>query len=355
MKILGISNYTNYYVNGFYGKNKKISVSCPEREMTETYNPVYYMPSFKASKEQEFSNLFTKGLNENLTEEELNILSDYLYEIKMNVKENPLKYFIGSGNFGNVYQINDDYVLKIEKYYYDNMTRKFNYKKDNPFNDIPYYYGGILATCDNLSVMKNADPKKEAIVAGCPLWISSNDRENYILNKSLPAFANLPQSSYDNYALVLKMLNDMCYRIKYDKQRKTPDVNNPNNFIIVDNKIRFVDELATLHNDEQNNLYTICSSFLHQNMNLKNKEQNEDTFKNKREILKKCVLAAEKTELPFSLNNMHELQRIGDILKICGYRTNEKNFMSNLDQIRKMESDKDLRKELITFYMDNLE
>lgn len=355
MKVLGITNYTDYGRNRFYNGNKKISYPCYEQKTTEKYNPVYYMPSFKASKQQAFSNLFSKGLETELSKEELNNLSGYIYEIKNDAESKPDKYFMGSGAFGSVYKIDDDYVLKVEKYYYRKKNKKFNYKKRNPFNSVPFYYGGILATCDNLSVMKNADPKNESIVAGGPLWLEDRDREDYILNKSLPAFANLPQTAYNNYAFVLRMLNDMNYQVKYDKKRKTPDVNNPNNFMIVEGKIRFVDDLATLHNDEKNNLYTICSSFLHQNMNLENKEQNDDTLENKKEIFKKSVLAADKADLPFNLNNVYEIKKMGDILKICGYSTNEKDFMSNIDQIRKMEPDKDLREDLITFYIDNLE
>ena len=354
MNIAGIQNCVNTYYPNFKPKNNKVATNTLKQNYINEYNPAYYMPSFKASTEKEFNNLFTKGLKTKLSEQELNQLSKNIYEIKDDVIKDKSR-FLGSGSFGSVYKIDDDYVLKIEKYYYDKYNKKFDYKRENPFNEIPFYYGGILATCDNLSVLKNADPKGDAIISGVPLWCGTEEKEEYLINKSLPAFANLEQSSYNNYAFVLRLLNGMSYKIDYDKQRKTPDTLNPNNFMIVDDKIRFVDEFVTLHHDQQNNLFTMCSPFLNRNMRLINDEENTKTFDNKRAILKKCVLAAEEAELPINLNDIHEYKKFDSILKTCGYNVTEKAFLSNIETIRKMESDKDLSKELITFYLDNLE
>ena len=355
MNVIGIQNRVNTYYSNFNTKNNKVVSNTVKQNSIKEYNPAYYMPSFKASTEEKFNNLFSKGLEKKLSDNELNQLSDYIYEIKDKVTSDNNKYFMGAGAFGSVYKIDDDYVLKVEKYYFDKKDKKFNYKNENPFNNIPFYYGGILATCDNLSILRNADPKKEAIIAGGPLWYPLDERKMYIQNKSLPAFAGLPQTSFNNYAFVLRLLNGMSYKIDYDKQRKTPDIMNPNNFMIIDDKIRFVDELVTLHKDEKNNIYTMCAPFLNRNMTLSNKEENLKTIDNKREVFKKCVLAAEEAELPIVLNGLYEYERMDTILKTCGYKTKEKDFLSNIETIRNMETDKDMRKELITFYIDNLE
>ena len=349
MKIAAIN--TNYF--GYNNKKEKAVTEAPKQNYINEYNPVYYMPSFKGSKERAFSNLFSKGLETDLTGEELNKLSDYIYDIKdSSIKDK--NRFMGSGTFGDVYRIDDDYVLKVEKYYYNPKDRKFKYEQNNPFNNIPYYYGGVLAKCDNLSILKNADPKNEGILAGAPIWFDKKDGYEYLTKKSLPAYANLPQEAYNNYAVVLRILNGMSYVSNYDKIRFSPDVFNSNNFIITGDKIKIVDELFPIHKDSKNDICTMCFPFVNDIMHIKDKEINAETIENKREIFKKCVLAAEEADLPMP-DNMYSQNRFQKVLDVCEYSVLAKNFCQNIESIRNFEEDKDVRKELISFYIDNLE
>ena len=349
MKIAAIN--TNHL--GYNTIKQKVVTETPRQNYITEYNPAYYLPSFKGSKEKAFNNLFSKGLEVDLSNEELNKLSDYIYEIKDNVTKDESK-FMGSGSFGDVYRIDDDYVLKVEKYYYNPKDKKFKYEQDNPFNRIPYYYGGILAKCDNLSILKNADPKNEGILAGAPIWFDKKDGCDYLTQKSLPAFAALPQEAYNNYAIVLKILNGMSFVSNYDKIRFSPDIFNSNNFIITGNKIKIVDEFFQLHKDAKNDLCTMCFPFVNDIMHIKDEKINAETIDNKREIFKKCVLAADEADLPMP-DNMYSQNRFKKILDTCGYEVPVKDFLQNIENMRSFEADKDIRKELISFYIDNLE
>ena len=349
MKIAAIN--TNYF--GYNKIKQKVTTEAPKQNYISEYSPVCYMPSFKGSKEKSFNNLFSKGLETDLSAEELNKLSDYIYDIKDSVTKDESS-FMGSGSVGDVYRIDDDYVLKVEKYYYNPKDKKFKYEQNNPFNNIPYYYGGILAKCDNLSILKNADPKNEGILAGAPIWFSKEEGYDYLTKKSLPAFAKLPQEAYDNYALVLKILNGMSFNSNYDKIRFSPDIFNSNNFIITDNKIKIVDELFQLHKDAKNDICTMCFPFVNDIMQIKDKEMNADTIDNKREIFKKCILAAEEANLPMP-DNMYSQNRFQKVLDTCEYKVSVKDFLQNIENIRKFEANEDIRNELISFYLDNLE
>ena len=98
----------------------------------------------------------------------------------------------------------------------------------------------------------------------------------------------------------------------------------------------------------------MCFPFVNDIMHIKDKEMNAETIDNKREIFKKCVLAAEEANLPMP-DNMYSQNRFQKVLETCEYKVPAKDFFKNIENIRTFEEDKDIRKELVSFYVDNLE
>lgn len=350
MNIIGIQNCKN--TNYLGTTPNRAAAEAPRYHQINQYNPVCYMPAFKSQTTDRFVELFEKGLETDLSKKESEQLSYNLYKVKKEVMSDK-DSFMGEGHVGSTYKINDDYILKVDKNSPLIKKKKFNYVKDDTTNNIPYYYGGVLATCDNLSILKNADPKGQGIVLGKPRWLKDDQKTEYVVNKSLPALAELPQTSYDNYALTLKKLNDTPFGISKKDTRYSPDAINPNNFMIVDNEIRFVDELLTLHNGRENDLSTMCAPFLNKSMELADADKNAETIDSKREIFKKCVLASEEAELgtPHDITNYFNFK---NVMEICDYKTDVKDFIHFIDSARAQEPDKELRKQQLSDYLDNL-
>lgn len=353
MKVIGIQNCINTTPTRHNDKTRYFA-DTSQRKQVNQWNPGYYMPVFTSSTTDKFTALFNKGLETELTQPELTQLADYLYEIKDDVTYDPDSY-IGEGNFGYVYKMNDDYVLKIQNSfsYLGGIDKKFEYTKDRKFSDIPYYYGEVLAKCDNMEILKNANPKGDAIVCGMPVWLDEEEQKRYLIDVSLPAFAKLPQSAYDNYAKVLKSLNEKTFTVNEEEKKYSPDILNNNNFMIVDDEIRFVDEMDTLDSGKENDLYTMLASFFDWGMKFVAPELPETT-KNKKEIFKKCVLASEEAELPIPTDGWRILS-LSSIMDLCDYDTDEQEFIDNLTEIRTQEPDKELRKQKLSDYLDNLE
>ena len=349
MKISGIPNNVN--IN--YPKTAREKPDSGRAQINE-YNPVYYRPVFTSSTKDKFAYLFQKGLKTDLNEAELLQLSDYLYEIKEDVVFDP-DSCLGEGTFGSVFRINDDYVLKVDNVSGYGERCEFKYPKTRNFDNVPCYYGEVIGSCDNMSILKNADPHGNAIVAGKPAWMGLDERNEYLIDVSLPAFAKLPQSSYDNYAKVINFLNENPVDIEGVKIIHAPDVFNTNNFMIVDNEIRIVDDFYQLPPNKKNDLYTICASFLDGGMTLANPVKNAKTIDNKRKIFKKCIMASEEVGIPMpcSIENMENLK---DLMRVCKYSmADSTEFLNYMDDLRRHESDKEVRKQMLSEYLEELE
>lgn len=354
MKIIGIQNNTS--INQPHLGDKKVLPKAQKQDYSYQYNPIYYMPVFKSQVTDDFTRLFNQGLKEDLPQDKLDKLSRYIYKIKKDVT-NDEDNFLGEGSYSSVYKINDDYVLKVNHKSRRAKNGKFEYKK-NEFNDLPYYYGGVLATCDNLSILKNADPKGNAILAGRPYWEDGIDGVNYLFDTSLPAFANLPQSAYDNYANVLKLLNDKSGESNGIPERYLPDIFNPNNFMIVDDEIRIVDGImVSCDDDEWNDLGTMILPFF-EDIDSCFHERSPEIIRNEKEIFKKCVLASEEAELPLPYNpcSLHSIKGIMEDIYQDTYKdTYAKDLVDFIKSTREQEPDKDKRKQVISDYLDNME
>lgn len=350
MKITGIQNCIS--INQPHLESKKAAPKTQRQDYNYQYNPIYYMPTFKSQTTDNFTRLFNKGLEEDLSQDELDKLSHYIRNVEGEVACEP-DNFIGEGAFGTVYRINDDYVLKVDYSCSMNKDGKFKYNKDKKFNDLPYYYGGVLANCDNLLILRNADPRGDAVISGKPTWMGSKEATEYLVNTSLPAFASLPQESYDNFANVLKLLNDKKVKLHEDTVIYSPDTFNPNNFMIVDNEIRFVDELTHIE-DKKNGLYTMIEPFLRESYVPEASVDSDEAIEYKREIFKKCVLASEGAELPLP-SGIRDCNGMTNIMKRCSYSSSLFDLLQFIDNGREQEPDKEKRKQNLSDYLDSME
>ncbi|MDR1327744.1 MAG: hypothetical protein LBJ74_04990 [Heliobacteriaceae bacterium] len=202
---------------------------------------------------------------------------------------------IGEGFHNKAYIADDYYVFKIPK----NQEAKVGPVKliENIFTNLKTYFGNTVAQIGNFEIVKNAAIKKELVEAGVPAKIKCN-MEKYYETVYLPKFSSLPQKAYDDLAYDCSVLNESgdglsCWGFDYV---------NTNNFVAAGKKIRTVDEMDYLTQDE-NKTSDLMNIFLF----MYNKDTairpglkvSDKVLKMKQTIFKKWLLAAEKYRLPF--------------------------------------------------------
>jgi len=331
--------------NSAYATSKQIS----------DYNPMYYMPTFKGRDTafiKELNNFVKKG---SLSKDEENEFKERLQElVKETVNDN--SKLLGEGQFGKVYRINDDYVMKVYKNAdYENLSRTELKLGDAEIFNIPNYYGGVIASCGPVSILKNASPKGSAIVSGAPSQLPIEQALEYQANVSLPAFSKLPQEAYDKLALSFKEMNKIVEQEYGRTYHYIPDTINPNNFIISSNEIRIVDELSrTRTSIEPNNIITMFEATLNKVNTLNKSNFDENLIPLRKDIFKKCIFAAEKQELPMELTQI-EMQWFSDISKLAGYRFSGAKIIKEIKNLRNTEPDINVRLEKLNTFLKNLD
>lgn len=282
--------------------NKANSVYLPDLSSTY-FHPAYFHPSFRANIEQikEFDNLLG-FVTANPKKIEEKIIKKLGVLFKQNA-ELTSKNFINEGTEGSVYRFSDKYVFKIPEGETEISSEEFKICNNNLGNRLETYYGGKIAKVDNISILKNADPQGVAIPVG--ISYDSSIVENaaeYEKNVYILKLATIPQESFDKVAKDFKTLNNFtCNKENYQKYYSF-DYINPNNFLLIDDKIRIVDHLEKTSDQNSNNLTRLLKVLITQ-LNWFIKAYFEEVLVPKRkDIFKKCILANEKSELPLNFN-----------------------------------------------------
>lgn len=225
------------------------------------------------------------------------LLSQLLPDIKKT--EN----FINSGFESSVYKISDKYVLKVPNDDSEQLSSWYNFPTcpNKHFAKLDFYYGEPLVKCGEIEILKNATPTDNYVC--CGLKYKSRNTEDEIQKyekEFIPFLSSLPQSSYTDFAKGLKELNSISTQYKESKLYFIPDVMNPNNIIIHDKKIKLVDRLEECHTKEPNDLFMLLEPFLLRYSTEYIPEYKTELDDERRNILKKCLIATEEAELPFA-------------------------------------------------------
>lgn len=217
--------------------------------------------------------------------------------------------YINKGRESKVFRISDNYVAKVRRGKFENNAIHFydmTKAPDKRFNQLGIYYGEPVIKLGNVEILKNATPNEYTpcgiIWKETPKITDKNPIEKY-KKEYLPLCSSLPQESYDEFAFGLKEMNGITDRnLKMKKISYTPDIQNPNNFLIAENQFRIVDKLDKTHVSEPNTVYTMLQPLilrLSPDMYVK---PEADILADRRNITRKALIAAEKANLPLSTN-----------------------------------------------------
>ena len=259
--------------------------------------------------------------------------------------------FINKGRESKVFKISDKYVAKVKRGYdADSAIHFYNYTKlpDQRFNQLDIYYGEPVIKLGNTDILKNATPSNDFMCCGTSYrgvkGATIDEIEQYEKNY-IPKCANIPQESYDKFAIGLAQLNKI-HDIKpnLSKVYYTPDIINPNNILISNNEFKIVDKLDKIKQKEPNTLFTMLEPLLIRLSPESFADFNENIINERNEIYKKCLIASVKANLPmesnikypysdYCLNNIlknHVTQNINDLNKM---RNKKESIENRLDYI----------------------
>lgn len=215
------------------------------------------------------------------------------------------KNYINAGRESKVYRINDKYVAKIRRGFYENDTVSILrgiFVIDKKYAELDAYYGEPLVRNGQIEILKNATPDQNNIACGTSFlhdFVRTKDIQKYE-TEFIPTCNSIPQESYDQLATNLRRINQLKGMSITGPVYYTPDVINPNNIIISGNKFKIVDKLEEVKVENPNSLFTMLEPLL-----LKlNPEQptmyKESLVEPRKNIFKKCMISAEKVGLPLN-------------------------------------------------------
>lgn len=212
----------------------------------------------------------------------------------MNIKENKQ----GKGTNAFVYRLDDKYAFKFN-YNKNPDFHEFTLIDNEKFKKLKTWYGAVLVKIGNISILKNANPDKNAIVAGVPLELQDKPR---LLKKSYTDYLNmcagLPQKAFDDIAFDFNSLNNINDKTnEFHRYYFGFDYDNPNNFLISGNAIKIVDNINPYFHEGGNNLSQMLRVLISDITPSLSSEPDKKLFEPKREIMKKCLLSCEKVKL----------------------------------------------------------
>lgn len=199
--------------------------------------------------------------------------------------------FIAEGHDAVVFRISDEFVSRHQKYDKSDKLKISLVKKiENPFEDIKSYFGHPIFESGFMKILKNANPNGKFMPCGTPLHIDLTPPTLAEIKKYekeyLPLCASLPQESFDELVKDFKKLGN---------KKLLPDVVNPANIIITENKFKIVDGLDKIKYNAT--LFDVLRMLLIKYSQGFYAEPKPQLFELRKEIFRKSLIAGEKADI----------------------------------------------------------
>lgn len=312
------------------------------RISTPTPNNTYRKPSFCGYTRTKFGRSIDEFVSANSNEaEKIKTLTNLFHQFLGKSQKNEL----GEGYRANVYKIDDKYVLKIDKTanIYSPILNP-SHEKTSLFKNLKAYFGGSVMSFNNgIKVLKNVSSNGEQLPAGIKIHFKSpmplSEKITTWNTKYLPKFSNLPQKAYDQIAKDFSNLNKVTsggYSYEFDTI-------NPNNFILVGNSIRIVDDVNETLQKNPNGVAGLLRVFLEMMDTDTQAPKDLMNMGMRHSLLKKIILAGEKYELPL-VTKQKDLRTWQYVLEdTCDSR----NLLDKLKKYRQIYPDMNIRLEKV--------
>lgn len=252
---------------------------------------------------------------------------------------------IGSGQFGIVYKIDDEFVLKAP--HNQNSGIDSVELNSNPLMaKLKTYYGDFVAKFGEFKILKNAKTSDNFLEAGVKEGINDSwQKMNYYRDTYLKRFSALPQKAFDEVAADFKVLR---------KERKSFDTINPNNFLADGDTLKITDDIQSPDDKFFNSLAGMMKVFLTSFDRNTPAEYDVMAIGLRRNIFRKLILAGEKNELYFG-STFPEKNELNEALRLCDIQTPWRDIQADLCNLRRRYPNMDERLEQVNKYIDELE
>lgn len=312
-----------------------------------------------------YKSSFSKSLEKQLQKRDYTRLDEHNLLIKfsdMYDKKVKLKSKLGSGFYGTVYKIDDNYVLKRGN---EKLIPEFGgieIIKKGKFSHLKHYFGEAIAQIFNnngedMTIMKNVYTKGKSIPVGIPndycQTHTAEENLKYYNEVYLPKFAKLPQRSFDGIAKDFSLLNEMCRGRKY----YTFDYINPNNFVLAGKTLRILDDINEDFRKTKNCVTDMLEVFLNKMDMDKNAEFNERLIPLRKELTKKLILAGIRHKVPMCQSKTDFVvwkYTFNDLLDMKMPESGIESMTSILDNIAQTNNNSQKRVELAKQYLEKI-
>lgn len=320
--------------------------------ITNNYNAPQYRPQqftgYKSVFSRKLESVVARGKAD---EPEKTFLTDWMkkfVDIKLRAKRR-----IGEGFHGEVYKIDDKYVLKIHKHYRPQADIMDDIPKLK-FSSLKTYYGEPVASFLDIKILKNVSSNGKHIQAGIPekysRTMTDEQCNKYLENVYLPIFSEVPQKSFDAIAKDCDTLNKMGREyVTY-----AFDYLNPNNFVLVGKTLRITDVICKESTQNPNTVSDLLYVFIQKSGLDTYAEYSKKAEPLRRELLKKIVLAGMRHNLPLGDNPYG--RKVWQVVSsdLCKSKEYHLTIIDNLKKLQEEIPDTKLRLKKTEEYLDEI-
>lgn len=321
-------------------------------QITNNYPTLQYRPQQFTGYKSVFSRRLQRVVAEGKADDtEKTFLTDWIQKFVASKLKAGRR--IGEGFHGEVFKIDDKYVLKIHKNYkpYADIMDEVPKQK---FTSLKTYYGEPVASFLDVKILNNVSSNGKHIQAGIPQKYSRTMTEEqckkYLEKVYLPIFSEVPQKSFDAIAKDCDTLN----KLGTDDVSYTFDYLNPNNFVLVGKTLRITDIISKGSVENPNTLSDLLYVFLQKTGLDTYAEYSKKAEPMRRELFKKIVLAGMKHNLP--LGDTTYGRKVWQITanELCKAKEYHLTILDNLAKLQKEIPDTKLRLKKTEEYLDGI-
>ena len=263
------------------------------------------------------------------------------------------KNVLGSGVHETVYRLNDKYALKLHPTKTASQLKLIYPQNEiivhtNEYNDLGTYKGNILAEVGEVKILENLG---NHIPAGTPRGqIDYDFLKRYYENKYLPLFSKVSQDCYNAILEDCGKLND---RYRTNGTYHLFDTVNPNNIVLKNDKLYWVDEIRECKKD-WNSITSVLDMMLNKyNAGRRIYDGYGASTNDARIIFKKIILAGMNADTPVRGTSYFTMEFWTNLLKNLKIDTKPQKVVNDLEAIYRIDN-KDIRLCETIEYLNNL-
>lgn len=326
----------------------------------QSFSPVAYNPTNNNKSDRKFiqftgySSEFGTQLNEVLKKgyaahsDKVSLVEKLKEFLKFGLNA---KNVLGEGFHGVVYKIDDDFVAKIHRNYIPRASMMDDLPENN-FGLLKTYYGENIASFDDVEILRNVAPEGTHLEVGVPKLFSlthtADECIKYYEEVYLPKFSQIPQKSFDEIAKDFDTLNHLS-----EEEYYIFDFANPNNFVLVDDKLRITDEITKMFSPKYNTISDLLKVFLiKQDLDISSTYKQE-LLPYRRELFCKIVMAGMKYNVPVENKGSSEYWKLA-VRTLCDAKDAPDKVKRTLNNYMKQIPDTELRLKYTQQYLDSI-